>query len=64
MLVAAQTLTDHFEQEREIFVAENPLLADSFISIFRGKIQQIFTTTYVSILKFRCELHYANLLSV
>ncbi|GET26845.1 hypothetical protein NT017_31740 [Prolixibacter sp. NT017] len=46
MLVAALTLTDHFEQEKEVFTAEQPSWADPFITSFRENIQQILTTVH------------------
>lgn len=46
MLVAALTLTDHFEQEKEAFVAEQPLWTDPFITSYRETIQQILTTVH------------------
>ncbi|GET30776.1 hypothetical protein [Prolixibacter sp. SD074] len=46
MLVAALTLTGHFEQEKEALVAEQPLWADPFIASFRENIQQILTTVH------------------
>ncbi|MDX9884003.1 MAG: hypothetical protein RBS73_18230 [Prolixibacteraceae bacterium] len=46
MLVAALTLADHFEAEKQTFVAENPLWADPFAENFRKAIEAILTEYY------------------
>ena len=41
MLIAAMTVTDYFESEKEAFVEEMPGWSDPFIANFRADIQQI-----------------------
>ena len=46
MLVAALTLCDHFDAEKQVFATENPDWDDLFITNFRNAIQLIMTEYY------------------
>ena len=46
MLVAALTVADHFEAEKQVFSAEKPLWNDPFISTFREAVSQVMNEYY------------------
>jgi hypothetical protein len=46
MLVAALTVADHFEAEKQVFSAEKPLWGDPFISTFRKAVGQVMNEYY------------------
>lgn len=46
MLVAALTLADHFDTEKQAFITENPAWDDQFIANFRTAVEAILTEYY------------------
>ncbi len=46
MLVAALTVADHFEAEKQVFSAEKPLWNDPFIATFRNAVSQVMNEYY------------------
>jgi hypothetical protein len=48
MLIAALTVADHFEQEKETFVNEMPAWSDPFIADFRATVELILTEYFGS----------------
>lgn len=46
MLVAALTVADHFEAEKQAFVDEKPLWNDPFIATFREAVSRVMNEYY------------------